>query len=1545
MMVDAKGAAAQPPHAPPAGEREAAAPQPDPRFGTSGYAHAGIFGLVTYTFVSSLLNKGKHREITEDTAVGYLPATDTAEALSERFDEAYAAAKAAAAHRRGAPPSPSSLLWRTYWRLFHWRIVLHMFWTMADGALVVGSPVIMRLLLNWLTGWQVTGGNTAIPSLACEQICTQSGKAGPMRACWACLATFTLLCITRQAQAASVIGAWRHQTLANVLRLNSVAVSDVTTGKIVNLVSNDVRRFDEAGAFYNFLLGSPIQLVAVFVLVGSILGYWASLAGVSILLLLIPAQAVLVRYISHLRSSTAAQTDERVRLAGEALSGILAAKMLCWEDAFLAQLSAVRRREAYFIRKMAVIKACNAALGFAVPPLAALGAFGVARATSAADLTVANVFFAIALLRRELASNPKKTVPKLYMCDLFVRAVESISELRVSMRRIGAFLCLPEPPAPWHLAGPGQHTTAVPPTPSDGKVQAAVGEPTVAVNGADFDWADRSWAGMAAAPDAGAGAAPPNTAGLTPAALGEGAAATAARKQWDAEDISLHGGSVAGMPTLQGLSLRVGRGELVAIVGPVGAGKSSLLAALLGELQPTARKVRRAPVGHGTEGGAAPGREGPEQVQQAEQRAGSPAVEVHGSVAYCAQVPWIVSGTVRENILFGQPMEKARYDAVLKACALLDDIAALPAGDETELGERGINLSGGQKARLALARAAYSQADVQECIGNNGLMAGATRLLVTHQRQYLPACDRVVVVCGGRVVAEGSQAELAAAGVPEVATTRETELDDAAYDTHAPGAGAKEEGAQGGTRQGGGAADRSSESDGNASSDQEEQGNGSSRKQLAMTGFDRIVSQFFAAPSKCGEEQNGSGKGSGSSASSDASSAGHANGYVVDADGSPTDGAEVAKRKSFGRLASTRLWRLVRLGFGAGGRGRGKGAGKCSDLEEGADEAGAAASASGRLVVGEDRAVGSVSGSVYAQYCAHCGWWAVALIAVGLLGGQAALLYSQFWLSMWSSQDPEKQQEANWVWAFAIMAAVILAISIARSLLFFRSALRASSAIHDEMAARVMRAPLSFFHTNPTGRILNRFRRAVVGCTCDQHVRLAMPALSRWLIIVVPFILPIFAPLSVAFWEVKRFDAVTRSPVYASFSAILKGLPTIRAFNAGPRFRRLFLADLSHNGAYLMVAVLMTAAPLLIMAFSSAQLVGLALTQSLQLGGVLQWMVRQMAEVENHMTSVERMLHYTQLPQEPPTVAAGGPKPPASWPAGGALEYQDVTAIYRPGLPPVLHGLSFNLPSGTSCGVVGRTGSGKSSLMLTLFRLIPITDGRIFLDGQDTSTLALDALRRQLAIIPQDPVLFSGTLRSNLDPWDGFEDERLWEVLRMVQLAGVVSAHGGLDARMQEAGNNLRQASGGPLGLLRYVVAATLAPPQPEPRLSQPTAPPTPPLLSRPTPCSVGQRQLFCLGRALLQDAVLLALDEATANIDLASDQLIQEAVRAASRAGDRRRTLVVIAHRIDTILDCDHLLVLSSGRLVEQGSPSGLVQQGGVFARLANAARAANHT
>ena len=1314
-----------------------------------GYEHANVFSKATFSFVDPLIRRGKEKKIQDDTAREFLPSTDSAEALGKKFEDRYAIFSA-----RDGLLHPSKVLWKTVFQLYKGDAILHLLWCLLESSVRVAQPVVLRQLLNWF--------------VESEENSTES-KIGWLWAGLMSVLAYLYVLIHHQTFYTGMRMGMRMRiqmiqaVQAKVLRLNGSSLANVTTGKIVNLVSNDVRILDEAGTFYVFLIGGPIELLAVFILVGLQMGFLASLAGVSALLLLIPVQALLAKYIGYLRAATAATTDERVKLTGEAITGALAFKMLAWEDPLYHKILEIREKEKYFIRRMNIIRVLNMALTFAITPLVTLIFFATARAAGS-EITVANVFYSIGLL----------ALPKLFMCEFFVHGVESVSEARVSFRRIGEFLSVDEPPSIDEFA-----------------VGQKDGDAMVKVELGTFSWKSESIATSTKLED------PPDA-------------------------------------TLSDFSLHVRSGEIVAVVGPVGSGKSSLLALLLGELETV--------------------------------NSGETKVTLYTrSMSYCPQLAWIVSGTIRENILFGRDFDKARYIATIKACCLDEDLKAMPAGDETEIGERGISLSGGQKARLALARAAYSEAQLHllddplsavdakvgrtmfhTCIGNKGMMKNSTRILVTHQKQYLPYVDWILVLNHGKVVAKGTYEELTNMGIAEV--------------TQAPA---------------------------DASVDQELE---------ALELSNKFPGDSVEIPDYLKSMQSSSTS-------------------ISSLDGTESaDHGTLSKNKSeyWRRLASRILLR-----------------------REAQEERpfrqlrkNVTITKSGRLTTKEDRETGSVSWRVYAKLIKEFGGPSAILVLIGLFGGQALYIYGDYWLSKWASATDSEQGKGYWIWVYAIFTGSIVVLSVARAQLFFFSFLDASSSIHENALLRLLHAPLSFYHTNPSGRMLNRFSRDM-GALDEQLPKVTFDALQALmmvmgalvlLIVVIPYIIPLFVPLIGTFIfvqrrylatsrEVKRHEAVTRSPLYAQFSAILKGLPTIRSYGAGAMFRTSFLNILTNNCAWwyswltcarwvgfrldFIVAILLTGAPLIMMAVHNslgAELVGLSLTQSLYLAGLLQWMVRQTAEVENNMTSTERILSYCQLEQEPPTVSNGGALPPDKWPSTGRIQYCGVDAQYRPGLPLVLKNVSFRIEGGSSCGVVGRTGSGKSSLMLSLFRLIPVVDGTIIIDAVDVSKIGLDALRKQIAIIPQDPVLFSGTLRSNLDPWGDYSDASIWAALEKAQLkekVTVMSADLGLSMKLQECGDNF----------------------------------------------SAGQKQLLCLARVLLQDARILALDEATANVDSKTDFQIQKAVHSAWTCGsgvDGKRTLLVIAHRLDTILDCQKVLVLASGTLIEEGNPRELLETPG---------------
>jgi ABC-type multidrug transport system fused ATPase/permease subunit len=479
----------------------------------------------------------------------------------------------------------------------------------------------------------------------------------------------------------------------------------------------------------------------------------------------------------------------------------------------------------------------------------------------------------------------------------------------------------------------------------------------------------------------------------------------------------------------------------------------------------------------------------------------------------------------------------------------------------------------------------------------------------------------------------------------------------------------------------------------------------------------------------------------------------------------------------------------------------------------------------------------------------------------------------------------------------------------------FIISLRASGKLHDAMFARVLRAPMAFFHANPVGRVLNRFSKDM--SFVDELLPMTLydflmtSAMSFGAVVImaigVPWVLIAVAPLLVWFWhlrtryvasarEIKRVEAVTRSPVYASFTATLQGLPTLRAYGVESFFDALFAERLDDNGraffAFLVTSRWLgfrldgiSASLLAVLALSAAAsrgvlspaLVSLSLAYALQLSGLFQWAVRQSAETETQFTSVERVLAYEKIDTEAPAIIEDA-RPPSGWPREGAVSFRGIEMRYRPDLDPVLVGVNVEVRAREKIGIVGRTGAGKSSLLQSLFRLVEISAGSIVIDGIDTATIGLKDLRSRISVIPQNPVIFSGTVRSNLDPFGETEDADIWRALRIVELERTIDGFDNkLDSVMAEDGGNL----------------------------------------------SVGQRQLMCLARAIIRGSSILVLDEATSNIDNDTDTLIQRTVRSEFA----QCTVLVIAHRLTTIADLDRILVLDAGRVLEFDTPTALLR------------------
>ncbi|KAG0086734.1 hypothetical protein BGZ92_007908 [Podila epicladia] len=1047
-------------------------------------------------------------------------------------------------------------------------------------------------------------------------------------------------------------------------------------GSIINLMSTDISRIDNAMIPLLIAIASPIYVIAIIILLLRMMGP-SVLLGAAILMLSNPIQGWGMAKLGPVRKLASQLTDQRIRLSTEILQGIKVIKLFAWEDSFLAKLAKVRSEELSHIGRLLSTRGFITATSAAIPVLASALTFAL-YAWLGHDLKPDIVFPA-------LAYYAIMRVPFLILPACYSSAVDAY----VAIGRLQKFL-LTEDLKP----------TAV----LDESLEEAI-----VIDHADFVWDSISSTTTA-------------TTNYSAVNLNTVNNRNTAATQAPATDDD--GSSPSARVYLKDINLRITRGSLIAVVGPVGSGKSSLLQAIVGNMPKSAGRVIRG-----------------------------------ASTSYASQTPWIQNSSIRDNIIFDTEYDEERYWRIIRACCLEQDLDSFPAGDMTEIGERGVNLSGGQKARLSLARSIYFNAGTvimddplsavdahvgaklwKECVLKE--LRGKTRVIATHQLHVLPSVDYIVFMKDGAIADKGTYLDLLAKG-GEFAELM------AQY---------------------GGIGERDEEND-------------TELQQLAKNDDSR-----------------------------------HSEAETVAAEEKVVDGLTADRNK------------------------------------DAADDAGL------KLMSEEEREIGAVSFKVYCEYFKMGGTGIWTAVVLSYLIQQACGLGMNYWLSLWSSRELSTSTSTNIMVYVAFAITQFMMIAVASRLLSL-AIIKTTASMHSQAFNHVIHAPLSFYDTTPIGRILNR-----------------------------------------------RLDSTLRSKLYSYFSETLTGMGTLRAYD------RIHLATLrnqqrlddSNRPHYLFqvgirwVAFRTLAVGSLLIFMASLYVVGsrntinaatagLVLSYLTRTASDMNWVVQCTATLENNMNSVERLVHYVKnLPQEPPTKTHPDLRPSLrSWPSQGAIEFRNVSMRYRPELPYVLRDVSFSVQAGQKIGVVGRTGAGKSSLIQALFLLCDLEHGQVWLDGIDTRTLGTEDLRSSIAIIPQDPILFQGTFRYNLDPLSRHSEQDLWQVLETSDLKTYVQQQeGGLDAEVQAQGENL----------------------------------------------SVGQRQLVCLSRALLAKSKVVVLDEATASVDLATDALIQRAIRHDFAAS----TVITVAHRINTIIDYDRILVMDGGQVAEFEAPQVLLREfGSVFSKL----------
>lgn len=794
------------------------------------------------------------------------------------------------------------------------------------------------------------------------------------------------------------------------------------------------------------------------------------------------------------------------------------------------------------------------------------------------------------------------------------------------------------------------------------------------------------------------------------------------------------------------VNLSIARKKFVAVIGSVGSGKSSLLSALAGDM-----------------------------------RRSSGSLTLGASRALCSQNPWIQNTTVKENVLFGKDFNKPWYDAVIDACALVPDIAMLPNGDATEIGERGVTISGGQKQRLNIARSIYFDAGiilmddplsaVDAHVGRHildnaicGLLREKCRILATHQLHFIHRADKIVWMKEGAIYKVATFPELLETDAEFRMMMQTTSHEDEKHDSH-------------------------------------------------------------------GQE---------------------------DIDGSKSGEATEVEASLPERIQPAALMQQ------------------------------------------EERATGSVSWRVYTEFIKASGsLWNIAAVILVLSLAQGANILTSLWLSWWTSNRFRSLQSPQYIGVYAALGITQAVLMFIYATTLTTLSTRAGKTMLNRAIEHTIRAPVSFFDTTPIGRITNRFSKDVD--TMDNRLTDDL----RFFLYIIATVLSVFSlviayyyyfvialvPLGLAFVfaasyyrasarEIKRHEAVLRSSVFARFGEAITGTTTIQAYGVQSQFLAAVTESLdSMDGAYFLTfagqrwlstrldavgALLVFTVGILIVTsrFSvNPSIGGLVLSYMLGIVQLIQETVHVFADVENEMNSTERLYHYgNKLEQEASPSARATVRP--TWPEKGALRFADVQMRYRPGLPLVLKGLSLDIKPGERIGIVGRTGAGKSSMISAMFRLVELSHGSISIDDVDIATIPLNDLRSRLSIIPQDPTLFRGTVRSNLDLFNEYEDIRLWDALRQAGLLGEKQ----LSADDTEVGGRIALDS---------------------------------PVEDEGLNFSLGQRQLLALARVLVRGSQIIMFDEATSSVDFETDKKVQETILRAFRG----KTLLCIAHRLKTII------------------------------------------
>uniref|UniRef100_A0A8C0FEU1 ATP binding cassette subfamily C member 8 n=1 Tax=Bubo bubo TaxID=30461 RepID=A0A8C0FEU1_BUBBB len=1338
----------------------------------------------TYWWMNTFI-KTAHKKPIDLKTIGKLPIAMRAVTNYIRLNEAFEAQK----NKRSSSPQGSRSIWRALCCAFGRPLLLSSTFRILADLLGFAGPLCISGIVHNVG----KGNNTIRPQTKILGVFFISSQEFLSNAYVLAVLLFFALLLQRTFLQASYYvaietginlrGAIQTKIYNKIMQLSTsnMSMGEMTAGQICNLVAIDTNQLMWFFFLCPNLWAMPVQIIVGVLLLYYLLGI-SALIGAAVIIVLAPVQYFVATKLSQAQRSTLEYSNERLKKTNEMLRGIKLLKLYAWEHIFHSSVEETRQKEMTSLKSFALYTSISIFMNAAIPIAAVLITFVVhAHLTTKADFSPSVAFASISLFHI--------LVSPLFLLSSVVR---STVKALVSVQKLSEFLSSEE------IGEEHDKSSELRSADNHSKYQAV---PLKVVNRkrpAREDWNNYS------------------SHMRRPISITEAddfcVKITNGFFTWTPE----------GPPALSNIDIRIPQGQLTMIVGQVGCGKSSLLLAILGEMQKISGNIFWSSCTSDSETG--------EDV-----RYGIVLVFLlnrlkRGSVAYASQKPWLLNATVEENITFESPFNKQRYKAVIDACSLQPDIDILPHGDQTQIGERGINLSGGQRQRISVARALYQQTNVvflddpfsaldihlSDHLMQEGILKmlredKRTIVLVTHKLQYLPHADWVRKLC--------------------LVFLRKQE-----YGT-----------------------------------------NMSCYKQ----GF-----CFIFPPS----------------------------GSLMRRD----------RIKIFRKLATETNLRRTMYSREA----------LLKDDEEDEEEVTESDDEDNLSSVLHQRA--KMPWRACGKYLSAAGILLLPLLVLSQLLKHTVMVAIDYWLACWTSAaisektEPELKNcshcqvcndfnHSPYSKVFSILCCLGIVLCLVTSIAVEWTGLKVTKKLHSSLLNKIILAPMRFFETTPLGSILNRFS---ADCnTIDQHIPATLECLSRSTLLcvsalaVISYVTPMFlialVPLAIMCYFIQKYfrvasrdlqqlDDSTQLPLLSHFSETVEGLTTIRAFRYEAKFRQKLLEYTDSNniaslfltaanrwlevrmeyiGACVVLIAAVTSITSCLYSKLPSGLVGLGLTYALMVSNYLNWMVRNLADMEIQLGAVKRINGLLKTEAENYEGLLSSSQIPQNWPDRGEIQIQNLSVRYDSNLKPVLKHVNAHISPGQKIGICGRTGSGKSSFSLAFFRMVDTFEGRIIIDGIDIAKLPLQTLRSRLSIILQDPILFSGTIRFNLDPEKKCTDSMLWEALEIAQLKHVVKAlPGGLDAIVTEGGENFSQ----------------------------------------------GQRQLFCLARAFVRKTSIFIMDEATASIDMATENILQKVVMTAFAD----RTVVTIAHRVHTILNADLVIVMKRGVILEYDKPEVLLEQ-----------------